>query len=113
MTTTSDITATLRNTANHLRDDARNISATALNAARDQLVEPARQVASRASDYAHEALDETRQLVSRHAGQAGDVARQQLDRAWKWAAANPLAAIGIAFAAGLLIAKTSSHQTHR
>jgi len=51
--------------------------------------------------------------VTRHAGHAGDVARQNLDRAWKWAAANPLAAIGIAFAAGLLIAKSSQQSSQR
>lgn len=113
MTTTSDITSTLQSAATHLRNDARQIGATALNAARDQVLEPARHAATRAGEYAHEAYDETRQLMVKHAGQAGELARHQLDRAWKWAAANPLAAIGIAFAAGLLLAKSAQGNPNR
>jgi ElaB/YqjD/DUF883 family membrane-anchored ribosome-binding protein len=107
MTTTADLTSTLHHAANHIRDDARQIGATALNAARDQVLVPAKQAAAKASDYAHEAYDETRLLVAKHAGQASDLARHQMDRAWKWASANPLAAIGLAFAAGLVLAKTA------
>ncbi len=107
MTTASDLASSLQTAATHLKKDARKISNTALNAAHDQVYEPARQAVHRAGEYAHDAFDETRQRVAKHAAHANDLARSQFDRACKWASDHPLAAIGIAVAAGYLIAKSS------
>ena len=107
MTTSADITNTLQRSASQLKDEALRVGNTAAAAARDQIFIPAKEAAERASDYGQEIYAAGREALTKHAAQANDVARAQLDRGLSWAKANPLAAIGIAFAAGLLFAKST------
>jgi ElaB/YqjD/DUF883 family membrane-anchored ribosome-binding protein len=94
-------------TASDIKTDARELGNTALEAARDQVIDPARAAAAKAGKLAQEVYADTRDAVVKHAGEASEMAKVQCDRAITWARANPLTAIGIAFAAGLLFAKST------
>lgn len=111
MTTTSDLSHTISRATAQFQEEARNVGHTALKAARDQVIEPARQVANRVSDAAQHAFDETRHAWAKHTDGATILARENCDRAIAWARDNPLLTIGIAFAAGLLVASSSRSAT--
>lgn len=107
MTTTADLTSSLQRSASQLKEEALKVGNTAANAARDQLINPAKEAASKAADYGQEVYAAGREALVKHAGQANEMAREHLDRGVAWAKANPLAAIGIAFVAGLVFAKSA------
>lgn len=107
MTTTADLTNSLQRSASQLKEEALKAGTTAVNAARDQLIAPAKEAASKAADYSQEVYAAGRDAIVKHASQANDMAREQLDRSVAWAKANPIAAIGIAFVAGLVFAKSA------
>lgn len=108
MTTTQDLANSLQRSANHLKDEAVKVGSTAVAAARDQWVNPAREAANKAADYGQELYSSGRDAIVKHATEANDIAHKQFNVGLKWAKANPLAAIAIAFAAGLIIARTSA-----
>ncbi|MCP5560532.1 MAG: hypothetical protein H7A55_22555 [Verrucomicrobiaceae bacterium] len=103
----TQLSADLQQTANHLKDEAINLGNSAIENARDRVVAPAVNAAANAGQYAQHVYEDAREAVTKQLSQAGGVARQQCDTAVKWAAANPLAAIGVAFVAGLFFAKSA------
>jgi ElaB/YqjD/DUF883 family membrane-anchored ribosome-binding protein len=65
--------------------------------------EYARDAASRASDYARGAYQDSRKQVSKQFANAEHYAQEGYDRTKSWISTNPLAAVGVALVAGLLL----------
>ncbi len=107
MTTTSDLANDIRKSARDITKDAAQVGHTALEVVNDQIAQPVRELASDAGRYANQAYQTTRESISKHAHQVGDITRENCDRACNWMKENPVTTIGIAFAIGFLFAKSS------
>jgi ElaB/YqjD/DUF883 family membrane-anchored ribosome-binding protein len=78
-----------------LKEDARNLAESATEAAREKVVDPA-------LEAARDAVKQTRKFLTQQGKSLERAASDGRDRVSDWVAANPLAALGVAFAAGLL-----------
>lgn len=90
-------------TAETLRKDVRILADDTMKIARQQVVEPTIEAARRAGEYARNAVQDTRQRLSRQVSQAEHYAAAQYDQTARWVLANPLKSIGIAFAIGITL----------
>ncbi len=79
---------------------------TALEVVNDQIAQPVRELDFDAGRYAHQAYQTTRESISKHAHQAGDIVRENCDRSYNWVKENLGTTIGIAFAIGFIFAKS-------
>lgn len=100
-------------TADTLKKDVRTLAEDTMKAAREHVVEPAVEAVRRAGAYTRDALHETKDQLSRQATQAEHYASEQYDRTTRWVSANPLSAVGIGFAVGLVIASFIGHSSRR
>ncbi len=111
--------------AETLKRDARTLASDAMQAAKNHIVQPtvdavhragdyareaagratdyAREAASRAGEYARETFRDSRKKVGQQLAAAERYASQGYDRTTTWISANPLAAVGVALVAGLLL----------
>ncbi|MDI1312270.1 hypothetical protein [Prosthecobacter sp.] len=90
-------------TAETLKKDVRILADDTMKVARQQVVDPTLEVARRASAYARDAVQETRERLSQQVSQAERYASAQYDQTARWVLAHPLKAVGVAFAVGLVI----------
>ncbi|MDZ4401179.1 hypothetical protein [Prosthecobacter sp.] len=108
---TPSASATL--TTDTLKKDVRTLADDTVKVARQHLVDPAIEAAHRASAYARDTMLETRNRVSEQVTQVEHYASEQYDRTARWVSANPLTAVGIAFAVGLSISGLFAHSSKR
>jgi ElaB/YqjD/DUF883 family membrane-anchored ribosome-binding protein len=78
-----------------LKEDARHLAESTAEAAREKVVDPA-------LEAARDVAKQTRKFVSEQGTRFERAATEGRDRVSEWVAANPLAALGAAFAAGLV-----------
>jgi ElaB/YqjD/DUF883 family membrane-anchored ribosome-binding protein len=90
-------------TAETLKKDVRALADDTLKVARQQVVDPALEAARRASDYARNAVQETRERLTRQVSQAERYAAAQYDHTARWILTHPLKSVGIAFVIGITI----------
>jgi ElaB/YqjD/DUF883 family membrane-anchored ribosome-binding protein len=90
-------------TAETLKKDVRILADDTLKVARQQVVDPTLEAARRASAYARDAVQETRERLSQQVSQAERFAAAQYDQTARWVLAHPLKSVGVAFAIGLVI----------
>ncbi len=90
-------------TAETLKKDVRILADDTLKVARQQMVDPTIEAARRASAYARDAMDQTRERLSKQVSQAERYAAAQYDQTANWVLAHPLKSIGVAFAIGIAI----------
>lgn len=86
-----------------LRRDVRTLTDDTVKAARSHIVDPTLEAAHRASEMARQAIQDSREKMNHQMVLAERYASQGYDRTTNWISANPLAAVGVAMAAGLLI----------
>ncbi|HSI62065.1 MAG TPA: hypothetical protein VLE43_03075 [Candidatus Saccharimonadia bacterium] len=86
-----------------LKRDVRTLADDTVKMAQSRLVEPTREAAQRVSEQARKALDQSRERMNQQLAVAEKYASRGYDQTTTWIAANPLAAVGVAMAAGLLI----------
>lgn len=82
-----------------LKSDVRSLGHEAADLARDRLVRPAQDIAQQA----RERFREAGRGFSETTAQTEEVLLAQRDRATTWVSAHPLAAIGLAVGAGVLL----------
>ena len=90
-------------TAETLKKDVRILADDTMKVARQQVVDPTVEAARRASAYARDAMQQTRDRLSRQVSQAERYAAAQYDQTADWVLAHPLKSIGVAFAVGMTI----------
>ena len=90
-------------TAETLKKDVRALADDTIKVARQQVVDPALEAARRASDYARNAMQETRERLTRQVSQAERYAAAQCDQTARWILTHPLKSVGIAFVIGITI----------
>lgn len=100
-------------TAETLKKDVRTLADDTMKVARQQVVDPALEAARRASAYARDAVQETRNRVSRQVSEAERYAAAQYDQTTRWALAHPLKSLGIALAVGIAISGWFGHSSKR
>lgn len=86
-----------------IRNDVRTLTDDTVKAARSHVVDPTLEAAHRASEMAKKAIHDSREKMNEQMAIAERYASQGYDRTTTWISANPLAAVGVAMAAGLLI----------
>lgn len=96
-----------------LKRDVRTLANDTVKAAQNNIVQPAVEAAHRAGDYARQAVRDSRERVNQQLAVAERYASQGYDRTTTWITANPLAAVGVALAAGLLISTLFRPATRR
>lgn len=90
-------------TAETLKKDVRILADDTLKVARQQVVDPTLEAARRASAYARDAVQQTRDRLSQQVSQAERYAAAQYDHTAGWVLAHPLKSIGVAFVVGIAI----------
>ncbi|WP_395748870.1 YqjD family protein [Prosthecobacter sp.] len=95
-------------TAETLKKDVRMLADDTLKVARQQVVEPTMDAARRARAYANDALQETRDRLSRQVTQAERYASAQYDQTARWVITHPLKSVGIALAIGVVLSSLFS-----
>ena len=90
-------------TAEKLKKDVRILADDTLKVARQQMVDPTIEAARRASAYARDAMQQTRERLSNQVSQAERYANAQYDQTASWVQAHPLKSIGVALAIGIAI----------
>jgi ElaB/YqjD/DUF883 family membrane-anchored ribosome-binding protein len=93
-----------------VRQGLRNLAAGAEANAQAHVITPAFDAARRAGAITSEAIDKTREQLAHQVAQAEQFASQQYDRTAKWVSANPFSALGIGFAAGMVITSIFSRR---
>jgi ElaB/YqjD/DUF883 family membrane-anchored ribosome-binding protein len=96
-----------------LAKDVRTLADDTVQAARHHLVEPALDAAKRVGAYSREALHESREMLAHQASRVEHQANDQYERSVHWVSAHPLAALGIAFAVGIVINKLTDSVSKR
>ena len=99
-TANDETTNRIQETSNRLQDEGLRLRQNLVNATRQQVIEPAMHAAEKAGAMARGAYYDTRDTVSKELALAKDIAARQSDKAARWVSANPLTAIGLAFAVG-------------
>lgn len=89
--------------AETLKRDVRSFADETLKTAQSRIVEPAMDAAQRASEQARKALSQSRERMNEQLAVAEKYASRGYDQTSAWISANPLAAVGIAMGAGLLL----------
>jgi ElaB/YqjD/DUF883 family membrane-anchored ribosome-binding protein len=89
--------------AETLKRDVRTLADDTMKMAQSRLVEPTMDAAQRASEQARKALSQSRERMNEQLAVAEKYASRGYDQTTTWISANPLAAVGIAAAAGLLL----------
>jgi ElaB/YqjD/DUF883 family membrane-anchored ribosome-binding protein len=89
--------------AETLKRDARTLADDTMKMAQSRLVDPAMDAAHRASEQARKALMQSRERMNEQLAVAEKYATRGYDQTTTWISANPLAAVGIAIGAGLLL----------
>ncbi|MGI8602171.1 MAG: hypothetical protein ACR2OZ_04130 [Verrucomicrobiales bacterium] len=97
-------------TVSGVKDDARHLAESAVEAARERVVDPAidaarharERVIEPAVDAARDAMKHTRDFISNQSTQFQRAATDGRDRLSHWVSENPFSALGAAFAAGLI-----------
>ena len=100
-------------TADTLKNDVRTLADDTMKAAREHVVDPAVEAVRRAGAYTRDAMNETKDRLSRQATQVEHYASEQYDRTVQWVSANPLPAVGIGFAVGVVLAGLFGHSSKR
>lgn len=100
-------------TSETLKKDVRILADDTMKIARQQVVEPTLEAARRASDYARNAVQETRERLSRQVSQAEHYAALQYDQTARWVLAHPLKSVGIAFAVGVTLSGLFGRSSRR
>ncbi len=100
-------------TAETLRKDVRALADDTLKVARQQVVDPALEAARLASDYARNAVQETRARLNRQVSQAERFAAAQYDQTSRWILTHPLKSVGIAFAIGIVFTSLFGRSSKR
>jgi ElaB/YqjD/DUF883 family membrane-anchored ribosome-binding protein len=100
-------------TVETLRKDVRTLADDTLTAARQQVVDPALEAARRAGAYARDAVNETRQRLSKQVSQAEQYASAQYDQTARWVLTHPFKSVGIAFAVGIVISSMFGNSSKR
>lgn len=90
-------------TAETLKKDVRILADDTLKVARQQVVDPTVEAARRASAYARDAVQQTRDRLSKQVSQAERYAAAQYDQTTGWVQAHPLKSIGFAVVVGIVI----------
>lgn len=90
-------------TAETLKKDVHKLADDTLKVARQQVVEPTLAAARRAGDYARDAVNQTRERLSKQVTQAERYASAQYDQTARWVLTHPLKSVGIAFAVGIIL----------
>lgn len=99
--------------AQAIKTDVRALADETLKAAREHVVDPAVDAARRASHFTRDAVNESRERLSRQAHQAEHYLTDQYDRTTRWITANPVTSVGIALAAGLFLSALLSQSAKR
>jgi ElaB/YqjD/DUF883 family membrane-anchored ribosome-binding protein len=86
-----------------LKRDVRTLADDTVKMAQSRLVEPTVDAAHRMSEQARKALLQSRERMNQQLAVAERYASRGYDQTTTWISANPLAAVGVAMAAGLLI----------
>ena len=86
-----------------LKRDARTLADDTMKMAQSRLVEPTMDAAHRASEQARKALQQSRERMNEQLAVAEKYAARGYDQTTSWISANPLAAVGVAIGAGLLL----------
>ena len=84
-----------------------------MKVARQQVVDPTLEAARRASAYALDTVQDTRERLSKQVTQAERYASAQYDQTARWVMAHPLKSIGVAFAIGLMITGLFGYSSKR
>lgn len=100
-------------TAETLKRDVRTLADDTLKVARQQVVDPTLEAARRASAYARDAMQETRNRLSKQVTEAERYAAAQYDQTARWVVAHPLKSVGIALAVGIVISSLFGHSSKR
>lgn len=100
-------------TAETLKKDVLVLADDTMKAARQQVVDPALEAARRASAYARDAVQETRQRVSKQVTDAERYAAAQYDQTARWVLTHPMKAVGIAFAVGIVLTSLFGNSSKR
>ena len=103
---TNRIQEHLQDGKGRFQDEAQRLRKNVVEAARQQVIEPAMHAAEKATAMARDAYFETRDTVSKELAMARDLAARQRDTAARWVSANPMTAVCIALAVGALFAFT-------
>ena len=90
-------------TAETLKKDVRILADDTLKVARQQVGDPTLEAARRASAYARDAMQHTRDRLSRQVSQAERYAAAQYDQTTGWVLAHPLKSLGVAVVVGIAI----------
>ena len=96
-----------------VKADVRALADGTVKAAREQVLDPALEAARRAGDFTRDTFNETRATLSRQASRAEHLLNEQYDRTIGWITANPLTAVGLALAAGVVLAPLFVTPTRR
>lgn len=86
-----------------LKRDVRSFADDTVKMAQSRLVEPTMDAAHRMSEQARKALHQSRERMNEQLAVAEKYAARGYDQTTTWISANPLAAVGVAMAAGLLL----------
>lgn len=100
-------------TAETLKKDVRILADDTMKIARQQVVDPTLEAARCAGDYARNAVQETRERLSRQVTQAERYAAEQYDQTTRWVLAHPLKSVGIAFAVGITLSGLFGRSSRR
>ena len=95
-------------TAETLKKDVRLLADDTLKIARQQVVDPAIEVARRARSYARDAVNENLERVSKQLTQAERYASAQYNETSRWVLMHPFKSVGIALAVGIAITRLFS-----
>lgn len=100
-------------TAETLKKDVRALADDTLKVARQQMVEPTLEAARRASAYARDAVQETRNRLSKQVTEAERYASAQYDQTARWVLTHPFKSVGIALAVGMVISSLFGSSSKR
>ncbi|WP_395744819.1 hypothetical protein [Prosthecobacter sp.] len=100
-------------TAETLKKDVRTLADDTMKVARQQVVEPTLEAARRASAYARDAVQETRQRLAKQVTQAERYAAAQYDQTARWVVTHPLKSVGIALVIGMALSSLFGHSSKR
>ncbi|MBE2283868.1 MAG: DUF883 family protein [Prosthecobacter sp.] len=99
-------------TTDTLRKDVRVLAEDTAKMARERVLDPAVEAVNRAGSKARHAMHDAQDRLSKQFNDAERYASQQYERTERWVSANPVTAIGIAFAVGVVISaflRSSKH----
>lgn len=100
-------------TSETLRNDVRALADDTLKIARQQVVDPTIEAARRASAYALDAMQDTRDRLSKQVSLAERYASAQYDQTARWVLTHPFKSVGIAFAIGMIVTSLFGNSSKR